>query len=139
MGHPRPLFHFFLVLKTTVQCSKQINVKNDPSSIRYWDLNPRLLDQFLPITRAHAKLSVYYIKTKMSTICQIEISQKRVSSPLLFTFPSTFLPHFEKVFCKILFSMFPSLLEKSTTSVKYLWLVYTFGMIMQFPCQFLEL
>ena len=51
MGQLRPLFLFLVFFKQTIQLLQLINVKNCPSSIWCWDLNPRPLEHELsPIT-----------------------------------------------------------------------------------------
>ena len=41
MGHPQPLFVYFRLFKHTLHFLQQIYVKNCPSSIWCWDLNPQ--------------------------------------------------------------------------------------------------
>ena len=58
MGHPRPLFRSFSISSNTNRIDQflQVNVKNDPSSIRYMDSNSRPLAlESPPITTALAK------------------------------------------------------------------------------------
>ena len=51
MGHPRPLFHLSSVFSNHSPILLQINKKNNPSSIRCLESNPRPLDyQSPPIT-----------------------------------------------------------------------------------------
>ena len=45
MGQTRPLFHLFFVFKQQYNCLRQINLINDPSSIRRLDSNSRPLDR----------------------------------------------------------------------------------------------
>ena len=47
MGHPRPLFHLFLVFfkQTSIQFLQQKYVKKYPSSIQHQDSNPQPLEQ----------------------------------------------------------------------------------------------
>ena len=43
MGHPWPLFHFISIFSYINKVVQQLNVTNDPSSIRWWDSNLQIL------------------------------------------------------------------------------------------------